>query len=460
MNTIPALRILFGILLTAVVVLGAEPSAKLTRLEQPKAIRGWCDTAPQKYPDLMPQYREVPDALNAVPLLLKAKSSLVGWDEMRQKKNQYQRGKEPWDVEYWDKMIKKNQKAQQLIHQAAQKPWLQIPFPESPASATTGLMVILNLIKFQEIRVTQSLKKGQLDEAMKQAELAMSLSQKTLMSDSGLIGLLVGIANYQASLQMCESIVQHPKCQLDHLQRIEKWLKQVPRPEQRCQEAFKGEFLFSMKWIGGLYTGRLHYTDLTGGLERDGADAWIRDVMENLQIHLALQPNRTFKLHAESMRYGILLAATPRWKRAALPKPPSIKFLEQDTHVWSYLSPNGMGKFWLSLATPSLIRQCGKIDEFQLRIRSIQMLCALRKYHLKYGTLPNRLEKLVPDFIQKIPTDPYDGKNLRYSMEKKRFWSVGEDGLDHGGLNDVDSLTSFRKMKQEPTFLIQFAETN
>ena len=428
---------------------------KPKRVEQPKAMRGWCDIPPQNYTNLMPHYREVPDALNAVPLLLKAKEAIVGLDDMTRKLRNYQRGKITWDTEYWAKKIEQNQKAQQIIFQAAKKPWFQIPLSESPGSEITGLMAVLPILKFEQIHIIQAIENGQIEEAAKLLHLTMQISQKTMSADAGLIGYLVAVASYQQSLQMAEMVIGHPKCNLQHLKTIQKCLDEIPSPCARLQEAFRYEFRLSTKWMGDIYQGRLKYRDLFGGIERHGMD----DRGFQLLARLAMQPNRTFKMHAEAMRYGILCAETPRWKRAKLPKPDVIKRLEKKPNRWAYLSTNGIGELFFDMTLPPILRQVEKLDAIETQIHSVQLLCALRNYHIVNGTLPKELKNLVPNVIQRIPIDPYDGKLLRYSREKKRIWSIGTDGKDEGGLDNVKPFSPFRKMEKEPTFFLRFAQT-
>ncbi len=56
----------------------------------------------------------------------------------------------------------------------------------------------------------------------------------------------------------------------------------------------------------------------------------------------------------------------------------------------------------------------------------------------KTGDLPATLESLIPDFLPSIPIDPFDGRPIRYSREKKLIYSVGEDLIDSGGKIGVD----------------------
>ena len=49
--------------------------------------------------------------------------------------------------------------------------------------------------------------------------------------------------------------------------------------------------------------------------------------------------------------------------------------------------------------------------------------------------LPNQLSDLVPTFLPVVPSDPFDGKPLRYKTLAKGYvvYSVGDDREDNGG---------------------------
>jgi hypothetical protein len=68
-----------------------------------------------------------------------------------------------------------------------------------------------------------------------------------------------------------------------------------------------------------------------------------------------------------------------------------------------------------------------------LRVASAAL--AVERYRLGTGQLPESLAALVPDYVQSVPEDPFDGAALRYRRLDEGFvvYSVGEDGVDDGG---------------------------
>lgn len=74
------------------------------------------------------------------------------------------------------------------------------------------------------------------------------------------------------------------------------------------------------------------------------------------------------------------------------------------------------------------------------RLRCGRVMLAAERYRLKYGSWPETLEALTPEFIEAVPLDPYDGQPLRWVhfAEGRKIYSVGQDRKDDGG--DLDGV--------------------
>jgi len=60
---------------------------------------------------------------------------------------------------------------------------------------------------------------------------------------------------------------------------------------------------------------------------------------------------------------------------------------------------------------------------------------AIERYRLATGRAPERLEELVPRYLERVPTDPFDGRPIRYRRTDPGYllYSVDTDGQDDGG---------------------------
>ena len=60
-------------------------------------------------------------------------------------------------------------------------------------------------------------------------------------------------------------------------------------------------------------------------------------------------------------------------------------------------------------------------------VRSQEAILACRRYRARQGRYPDRLEELVPEFLNAVPLDPFDGKPLRYNAEHHYIWTPGPE---------------------------------
>lgn len=76
---------------------------------------------------------------------------------------------------------------------------------------------------------------------------------------------------------------------------------------------------------------------------------------------------------------------------------------------------------------------------------------AIERFRRDRGQIPEDLKELVPDFMPQVPTDPFDGKPLRYVVKDDEYliYSIGRDGVDDGGQGDVNPDIVFRAERKE-----------
>jgi len=70
------------------------------------------------------------------------------------------------------------------------------------------------------------------------------------------------------------------------------------------------------------------------------------------------------------------------------------------------------------------------------RLRLLVADLAIRRFRLEKMTDPPSLEALVPQYLAKVPVDPYSGRAIHYRVEQTnghRLYCVGPDGRDDDG---------------------------
>lgn len=87
------------------------------------------------------------------------------------------------------------------------------------------------------------------------------------------------------------------------------------------------------------------------------------------------------------------------------------------------------------LVVVSVTHVASRVTDADARHHAARLLLALHRYRATHRAFPQRLDDLVPAFVNVVPTDPFDGQPLRLvrSRNALRLYSVGPDGKDDGG---------------------------
>jgi hypothetical protein len=89
-----------------------------------------------------------------------------------------------------------------------------------------------------------------------------------------------------------------------------------------------------------------------------------------------------------------------------------------------------------ALLIPAVSSILVKIGVAQTMTQSATLACALERYRLANGKLPEKLDALVPQFIAELPRDVIDGQPLRYRLDGPHgyvLYSIGWNQKDDGG---------------------------
>ncbi|MDX9980891.1 MAG: hypothetical protein RBU25_12775, partial [Lentisphaeria bacterium] len=117
--------------------------------------------------------------------------------------------------------------------------------------------------------------------------------------------------------------------------------------------------------------------------------------------------------------------------RIRLDNPAKILFLTRDP----------LGMVFAAMFMPSLDRAHLKATHRDAILRGMALFLAVRAYETEHGAPPETLDALVPDYLPRIPEDPFDGKPFRYLRrnvpglppEAWAVYSIGENFTDEGG---------------------------
>ncbi len=153
-------------------------------------------------------------------------------------------------------------------------------------------------------------------------------------------------------------------------------------------------------------------------------------------IRAHLLPNRTKRLCAERIRKFI--AAIPE-SRLEMDRSGVSENIDNFSKKDLFLTGNFVGKMmcWGMVKgwDQGLICKC----EENVTLSALQLLLALKSYSRdNEGRLPASLQELVPEYIAGVPRDDFDGREMKYSPEKRIVYSVGRDLKDSGGIRNAE----------------------
>jgi hypothetical protein len=157
-------------------------------------------------------------------------------------------------------------------------------------------------------------------------------------------------------------------------------------------------------------------------------DRALRTPARSLLAGHKFQPNRTRAAAAQF--YRRLIQNVPRAYADMRPREvPRLR--TQGVHRYLLvLRPNRQGR----MMTESLLRDACPRDKCSIQsdLDGLRLVIACRIYEARHGSLPEKLDALVPELLRSVPCDPFDGKPFRYVREQAVVYSVGYDLKDSG----------------------------
>jgi hypothetical protein len=146
-----------------------------------------------------------------------------------------------------------------------------------------------------------------------------------------------------------------------------------------------------------------------------------------------LQPNKTEKLFADNARKTIEVVKAPC--SSGISFFPSAVGGGNPIFI-SRFWPNAGGNILYNM-TVSVKDSARRASCFSMsKLLMTKILLALKAYNQDNGFLPGSLDALVPDYLPELPKDPFSGEALKYSLEKKIIYSVGQNGSDQNLVDD------------------------
>jgi hypothetical protein len=294
------------------------------------------------------------------------------------------------------------------------------------------LSVMKRLTQVLALRVSAELAAGQTNRAFEDMQLLLRLLD-ACKDEPLLISQLVRIAQFNISVQpLAEGIGQWSEPQLAALQaRLEQF--------DFCADmkrALKGERCWGVAIIEFVRRSRGNSDLLQGfGVGGPGASGF-----ELGSLLVTLAPSGWF--HFEKLNYcrfadECLGSAIDLEARQIGPR--TTRRSEQLMAELTERSPVNAAfhhQIFARLLLPAAIKAAQRAAYAQTQADCAVIACALERYRLQHGQLPDSLATLEPQYLRRLPHDIINGEPLKYrrlASNQYLIYSVGWNGLDDGG---------------------------
>ncbi|MBQ4384953.1 MAG: hypothetical protein II823_03390 [Kiritimatiellae bacterium] len=160
-----------------------------------------------------------------------------------------------------------------------------------------------------------------------------------------------------------------------------------------------------------------------------------RQIEESVQGHSILaryvyQPNRTRRLYHDLVRRVCDMVERGYDKEAWQGLMAEVESMDSGINRWL---PNNKGRELLSAICPAWDVLAKDEARSEFYSAAAEVVVAAERYRRKNGVRPESLSALVPEFMPRVPDDPF-GANaaLNYDAARGIVWTVGENGDFNG----------------------------
>lgn len=298
----------------------------------------------------------------------------------------------------------------------------RLDYSENVRMLLPHLAVLKGIDQTVRLRAVANLAAGQKQQAVDDVKLGLRLAE-ALKKEPLLSSQLVRIAMLQLSIQpIWEGVVRHQWSE-GELRQIQSALSQVAVLED-YGPALRGERALGNAAIDELRMGKIPLSNLgdVAGGESEAASFLGGFIPPGFFRLNQLTLNRVFQER--------FLPVVDAEKRLVDVK--AANGVDEAPE----LRGTGLFNIFARLLLPAIGKSSSKFAHAQVSIDLAVTACALERYRLKHQAYPVKLDPLVPEFMERVPTDVITGEILKYRSEADGsfvLYSVGWNLTDDAG---------------------------
>lgn len=340
-----------------------------------------------------------------------------------------------WDEKIVEEILLKNEEAFQYFDDASQKSYFQDPewsISENISSYTImkGLNTFRSIAALSDIKAKNLAKKGKNIEALEESFKIISIGNKIKSSQLTLIQFLVGTGIESRGLQAMTKIIKENDFTKKDLIFYSDKLSKLSSSNEHLKSVIKVEYILMKESL-----------DLVGLGYEDGMTKY-SPVFRLINMTMPFndtnkfyyKPNKTKLFFAEQARFDIKQVGDNACGNQNLENIKEDYFPDKAT----FFEENFVGRYIFNLASPfdlsgSWIRkECQ--EDFLLSAIRLQLL--LEAYKNQNGSYPEKVEYLVPEYIDKIEFYPFGNDEIKYSADKNIIYYRDEDVSNYEKIED------------------------
>ncbi|MCH8514394.1 MAG: type II secretion system protein GspG, partial [Kiritimatiellae bacterium] len=367
------------------------------------------DGPPVDDSDMEIVYREIPDEQNAFELFRKAEKFMLPipdvWNDWEEDPQAHAE-----EIRAW---VDANQEALRLLAKGVALGDYQVPeakpltggVPWIKKSREMGLLLWMasRIEKDPSPRVDLHL-------------LQLRHAEFIYNAGSSLIEAVMGTILYNLALASVPETVWSPETETESLRKLMATLVELRLGKERMVRAYQAEYRYGVE---NLQFSIRPKTAFARPFIRSGT--W------------GYQEENTKRLYLQHHRQAIayLQGEGPMDQEEDSPSA-IIKFTDRIAPMIRN-SHNWIGKRFFSNTAVSRERTINQFKATLADLHALRLVTALQLYHREHGHLPDTLDALVPDLLDEVPVDPFDGQPFRYLPAEARIYSIGKNREDNGG---------------------------
>ncbi|MDO8529140.1 MAG: hypothetical protein Q7S18_00530 [bacterium] len=343
-----------------------------------------------------------------------------------------------WDDALANDILNKNEKALNFFEAGIALPVYQVPELENPANYSENLVLkgmasIRNLAKVNSIKALYLSRQGKDKEALDQSLKTIKMGQMFEDNQGALIQYLVGMAVKEIGLSNFRTILKYSHLSSTDLINYEKELDKYKESKIALQNTLKSEYIMltnsKILAINPIFRGEKPAGD--NELSNELSNELLRETPPLVRgNNFYYKPNETQNCVIKNYRKMVDVVGKNNYGEI------SKENLIEKTPINSYnifFTENAVGNILCDIIGSIGENLATKKFQESFSVKETQLLLALKAYKQDTGNLPDSLDNLIPKYIPEIPQDPFDGKTIKYSPEKKIIYSTGKDLIDNGG---------------------------